>query len=332
MQTRAPSFEQLQVFLAVAETGSLAAAGRRLGRATSAVSYAIDNLEAQLGLILFARGGTRRPTLTEAGGAMLSEARAVLSRLGAMHATAQGLKEGLEAELSMVVDVMLPTCRLVDALRAFQETFPTVGLRLRVEALGAVAQAVLDGTAAIGVNGPLPIEGELSRTEIAGVRMLPVAAPSHPLAGGPQPQGAARDHVQLVLTDRSKLTEGRDFAVLALRTWRLCDLGAKHALLLAGLGWGAMPEPMVRADLDAGRLAALRLPEWRGELYSLQLIHSSCSPPGPAARWMLEKLASQPGEDAPAPASSRSQTRITEAGSMPVRQSSPRGQRSAEMM
>lgn len=57
----------------------------------------------------------------------------------------------------------------------------------------------------------------------------------------------------MVLTDRSSLTEGDDFGVLGARSWRLADLGAKHALLMAGVGWGNMPEPIVRDDLAAGR-------------------------------------------------------------------------------
>ena len=50
-----PSLDQLQVFLTVVETGSFAAAGRRLSRATSAISYTIANLEMQLGIALFDR-------------------------------------------------------------------------------------------------------------------------------------------------------------------------------------------------------------------------------------------------------------------------------------
>lgn len=69
-----PTFDQLEVFLTVAETGSFAGAGRRLHRATSVVSYAIGNLEARLGLRLFEREGTRKPTLTVAGHALLAEA------------------------------------------------------------------------------------------------------------------------------------------------------------------------------------------------------------------------------------------------------------------
>ena len=67
-----PSFDQLRVFLTVVETGSFAAAGRKLGQATSAISYTIANLELQLGVPLFDRDRTRKPTLTEAGAAWSS--------------------------------------------------------------------------------------------------------------------------------------------------------------------------------------------------------------------------------------------------------------------
>ena len=67
----------------------------------------------------------------------------------------KGLRSGLEAEVTLVVDVMLPTSRLVDAVQAFEATFPTVTLRLYVEALGAVAQLVQAGIAGIGIGGTL---------------------------------------------------------------------------------------------------------------------------------------------------------------------------------
>ena len=65
-----PSIDQLLVLLVVAEAGSFSAAAKRLGRATSAISYAIDTLEAQLGLSLFDRGTTRKPKLIQQGEAI----------------------------------------------------------------------------------------------------------------------------------------------------------------------------------------------------------------------------------------------------------------------
>jgi DNA-binding transcriptional LysR family regulator len=294
LEPKAPTLDQIAVFLAIVETGSFAAAGRKLVRATSVISYAISNLESQLGVSLFVRAGTAKPKLTEAGRAILSDSRGLAIALDGLLAKARGLMQGLEAEVSLVVDVMLPACLVVEALGAFSRQFPTVALRLRVEALGAVTQAVLEGAAAFGISGPLELASDLMARGPAGsVTMIPVAAPAHPLAQMPGviSVGAARDHIQLVLTDRSQLTADRDFGVVAVKSWRLADLGAKHALLVAGLGWGNMPEPMVNEDIKRGRLVELKI-ETAGDLvYRFHTVHRSDAPPGPAASWLMERLA-----------------------------------------
>jgi len=74
MDPKAPTLDQISVFLAVVESGSFTGAARRLGRATSVISYAIANLENQLGVTLFARAATARPQLTDAGRAILRTA------------------------------------------------------------------------------------------------------------------------------------------------------------------------------------------------------------------------------------------------------------------
>ena len=291
----APSLDQLKVFLAVVEAGSFAAAGRALGRATSAISYQIDTLEAQLGIALFDRSTTRRPEVSAAGQALIGEAHAVNRGVESLRSKVRGLLTGLEAEVSLVVDVMLPTWRLVDAAQVFQAAFPTVSLRLHIESLGAVSQLVLDGSATIGVSGPVQgPEHDLVWVGVGEVELTPVAAPTHPLARQVKVEsGEARGHIQLVLSDRSPLTRGQDFGVLSLNTWRIADLSAKHALLLAGVGWGSMPRAMIEADLQQGRLLALSLPDWPGHRYPFHLIHRVDTPPGPAARWLIERFVGQ---------------------------------------
>lgn len=286
-----PTLDQLTVFLAVIEAGGLAPAARRLGRATSAISYAIDGLEAQLGLALFERGTTRAPQLTQAGIAVAAEAARVTGGVSALRAKVAGLLSGLEAEVALAVDVMWPTARLVAALAAFRDAYPTVTLRLYVEALGAIGALVRTGEAMFAIAGPVQADDPgFERIDAGGVPMLPVAAPAHPLAQGPQPPGAGRAFTQLVLTDRSAETRGQDFGVIAGDSWRLADLGAKHALLRAGLGWGNMPEHMVADDLAAGRLVALDLADWRGVDYRMSVIYRTDAPPGPAARWLIDRL------------------------------------------
>lgn len=290
-----PTFDQLRVFLTVVDTGSFAGAARKLGRATSVISYSIANLEMQLGVSLFDRETTKRPQLTDPGRAVLSEARTIANGMGSLRAKVKGLIEGLESEVLLALDVMLPAWRVVDALKAFREAYPTVTLRLHVEALGAVTQMVLNRAATIGISGPLDIEIDgIERIGVGFVELVPVAAPSHPLAlAGRNPPGAGREHVQLVLTDRSPLTQGWEFAVIGTRTWRLADLGSKHMLLREGIGWGNMPLPMIQEDLDAGRLVRLDMPDCKGGPYRLQAVHRTDSPPGPAASFLISRFESQ---------------------------------------
>ncbi|MGO8264250.1 LysR family transcriptional regulator, partial [Rhizobium ruizarguesonis] len=66
-------------------------------------------------------------------------------------------------------------------------------------------------------------------------------------------------HVQLVLTDRSNLSTGRELGVMSPTTWRLADLFAKHAFLISGLGWGGMPMHAVAKDIAEGRLIELSI-------------------------------------------------------------------------
>ena len=289
MKLGEPTLDQLRLFLAVVDQGSFGSAARIADRAVSAVSYAIGQIEAQLGVSLFAREGSRRPVLTEAGEGLLAEARAVVDAADALVAKARSLHAGLESALSLVVDVMVPGEATARVLRDFRIMFPTVTLRLQIEALGAVAACLLNDEAELAIGGPVVVElPDLERQAIGAVELVPVAAPDHPLARPGVLPGESRRHLQLVLTDRSALSEGREFSVLSPQTWRLADLGAKHELLRQGIGWGNMPRHMVRDDLASGSLTLLDLPEKPGATYPLNALWRRDSRLGPATSWLID--------------------------------------------
>jgi DNA-binding transcriptional LysR family regulator len=298
-----PSLDQLLVLLTVAEAGSFSAAAKRLGRATSAISYAVDTLEALLGVSLFDRGTTRKPKLTQQGEAIVSEARAVAHSIETLRARVRGFLDELEPEVSLAVDSMLLGDRLTTLLREFHAQFPTVSVRLLMQTLGSVEHVVRSDLARIGVGSLVHMDLTGFRVvDIEGVNIIPVAAPSHPLA---QPNEArpprSSDFLQLVLSDKPA-GANRDIGVVSLKTWRINDQAARHKLLLAGIGWCGMPEPIVRADIEAGRLARLNLRDWRGGEHTLKAVHRTDTPPGPAGRWLIEKLATlSDGRSRPAP-------------------------------
>ena len=286
-----PTLDQLQILVAVADTGSFSAAGRKLNRAQSVISYGIANLEAQLGLKLFEREGTREPQLTEIGRAMLEDARRMIGVLQRIRSRVDGHHHGLEAEVALSVDAALPSPVLVRVLKAFEAQFPTVMLRLHIGSLGVIPDHVLSGQADLGIGGMLG-EVDVHLVRIGFMSMVLAAAPSHPLALLPKPLAIedVREHTQLVVTDQSERTKGRDFGVFAYRTWRLTDMRTKHMLMREGLGWGGLPRWLIADDLASGRLVELDLEVFREARSPLFAMHRNDSSPKPAAAWLIERF------------------------------------------
>jgi DNA-binding transcriptional LysR family regulator len=300
------SLDQLRAFIAAADAGSFSAAARTLRRAQSVVSQTISNLEGQIGVSLFDRSH-RSPRLTPQGVVLLADARLIAAGVDALKARAKGMAGGLEPELSVVVDVMFPMAALTGAAKAFSLKFPGTPLRLYVEALGGAIQPVLDGRCGFGIVGTLPIiPSSLAVERLSAVVLLMVAARPHPLAviSGVIPKTELARHVQLVLTDRSELSAGREFGVLSPNTWRFADLGAKHAFLLNGLGWGSMPLLAVQDDIAAGRLTELVIEDAPrgGFVMPMSAVYPRGAPPGPAGRWLIERLKQCPEAQARAAA------------------------------
>lgn len=288
------SLDQLRTFIAAVDEGSFSAAGRRLRRAQSVVSQTLANLEGQLGIKLFDRSA-RRPLLTDQGRALLPNARAVAGDIDLFKARAKGLAGGLEAELSVVADVLFPIAPITHAVTAFQEKFPATALKLYIEGRCAVVKQVLDRRSPVGILAVLtPPPPVLTGERLLTVRTAMVVSPRHPLAvhGGPIPTALLGEHVQLVHTDPADLPHDRELGLLSPRTWILAHLGAKLDFLRAGLGFGFMPLHVVQADLANGALVRITAEETPpgGHVVAMSAVYRTDSPPGPAGRWFIDHL------------------------------------------
>jgi DNA-binding transcriptional LysR family regulator len=287
------SLDQLRTFIAAADEGSFSAAGRRLRRAQSVVSQTLANLEGQLRVKLFDRGG-RFPVLTNQGRALLVDARAVAGDIDLFKARAKSLAGGLEPELSVVVDVVFPLAPFTATVAAFQKEFPATLLRFDVES-SAVMEPVLDRRCAVGVMASLKVvPPQLTRERLLAFSSPMVVSPQHPLAtyGAPIPAAILAEHIQLVHADPSDLSRPGGFGLLSPRVWRLSHVGAKLAFLRAGLGFGLMPLHMIEAELASGALIQITgesaPPE--GHVISMSAVYRTDSPPGPAGRWFIDRL------------------------------------------
>ena len=288
------SLDQLRIFIAAVDEGSFSAAARKLLRVQSVVSETVSSLEDQIGVPLFDRSG-RYPRLTPAGVVLLADARGIVTAVDRLKARAKDMAAGIEPELSVVVDVFYPIDAITQVAKEFREQYPGVALRIYVEALGAAIQPVIDGRCSVGIVGSLPvIPDTLTNERLPRISFLMVAARKHPLAvhKGKISKEVLGKHTQIVLTDRSELSAGRELGVMSPSTWRLADLFAKHHFILSGLGWGGMPLHAVRKDLEEGRLVELLIEDVPpgGLDLPMSAVWQTKSPPGPAGRWFIDRL------------------------------------------
>jgi DNA-binding transcriptional LysR family regulator len=301
MEMDALTLDQFQVFVSVVEAGSFSAAARKLNRAQSAITYAIQNLEGQIAAELFDRT-SYRPSLSETGRVLLPHARRILADVGRFRTSAREIARGIEPELRLSIVGGVPLNLLTPALSDFSRAFPSVQLRLTVHpfsmAIGREATGMAVGEADIRILFDVLLPDVMERCHVARVSLVTVAAASHPLARMPGPlDESLQDYSQIVLSEMREAVAGSDVRVAAHNTCRVTDLPTQHALIRAGVGWGSLPDALVAEDIAAGRIIRLSVAQNSRfqplPLPAIVAAHRRDEAPGPAGRWLLQRLGEQ---------------------------------------
>ncbi len=288
--------EQLRVFVTAVDAGGFSAAGRALGRAQSAISYGISNLEELLEVSLFDRQ-SHRPKLTSAGKTLLGDARAVLGQLDSLIARAQSIDAGVEAHVSLAVDTMFPEEDLYRILSSFKAKFPHVELNLYSESMSETIKLVVSGECDIGISLNIDSLPAGFHTDVVKtIEMVPVVASSHALAAqkGLLSSQALHGHTQIVLSNRKRNRSEVDHGVASGNTWRVVDLRTKKDLILAGFGFGSLPLHMIAEELAKGDLRRISASPWKQDSFRLPLclVTAIDSRPGPATKWLVDTITS----------------------------------------
>jgi len=261
----AMTYDQLVAFLAVASEGGFTAASAALHKSQPAVSKLVRNLEAELGVQLFDRE-QYRATLTDAGRLFHERAASVIESSEALKTFGMQLAGKIEPIVRLAVEAVTPLAPIMQILRAAQQRYPTVRIELATERLAGAADALREGRADLAVATKLGIDAaKLELAHFRTVRIMPIARADHPLAaaGVPVPRALLRAHPQIVLRDSAHGVDSPSLNVLegGLR-WSVTDVAAKKEVILAGMGWGGLPEHVAADGLASGELVALEVPEF----------------------------------------------------------------------
>lgn len=287
------TLDQLRVLVTIADVGSFSATGRQLHRVQSAISQTVAALEESQGVVLFDRTG-HRPRLTDVGRVLVDQARRVLATATKFEAMAASTRAGLEPELTLAIDPLVPTAPLIQSLRALSVAFPDLVVTFSTEGLGGSLRRLRGGTAALAICMLLPtVPEDIAAFPLMQVRLQAVVSPDHPLAtlGRPAQADDLAPHVQLVLSDPVD-ADSPNYGLVGERRWRFVDLGRRLDFLLAGFGWCRMPLHLVEPALAAGQLVPIDIADdaTPADGLTIYAAHRREREPGKAGRWLLDDL------------------------------------------
>lgn len=293
------TLDQIRTFVTIADSGSFRSAAQKLSRVQSGVSATIANLEAALGVELFDRSGYR-PALTPQGQILLGNARDIILRVDVLRAQARGFAHGVETELAISVDTLFPMQTVAHAISQMRHDYPAVAVHVWSEAMGGPLDALRKRRCALAVMvGEDFRDPRVKFDPLISISQVAVVASNHPLAfrdaGHPLELMDVADHLQIVLTDLSDLSAGRDFGVVSSRICRVNSQDTKHQFILGGAGWGRLPHWLVERDLEQGTLVRLNVSAIgrNGEVTSsAYLARRRDEASGPAAQKLADLLIS----------------------------------------
>jgi LysR family transcriptional regulator, low CO2-responsive transcriptional regulator len=271
MDPRHLSLRQLEVLKAVAETGSMAKAGRRLFMTGPGITQQVQQLEKTLGMPVFDRLG-RRLQLTAAGERALAAANEVHSRLGILAKEMDALRKRDDGTLHLGI-LATATHILPPLLAEFRRRAPGIAVHMAVSSREELSRHVLDGDVDLALMGrgaetgteEAAASGRLVREPFASNPHVIIAWPGHPLAGARDIAPIELRHESVVQREPGSGTRAMLDAFLALHRIvpreRITVSGnemAKHAVM-SQLGISLTSMHTLFLELKSGALVRLHV-------------------------------------------------------------------------
>tara|TARA_B100000809_G_scaffold77295_1_gene75157 strand:- start:12323 stop:13216 length:894 start_codon:yes stop_codon:yes gene_type:complete len=259
------TLEVLEILDAIDRRGSFAKAAEELNKATSALSYATQKLEEQLGIGIFQRQG-RRSVLTPAGRLVLDEGRKILAASTLLVDRARELANGWEPRLRIALESTVNFSRFFETLNEFLAAHPTLEVDVCESVLSGGWEALERGDVdlVVGCPGPVPLQKGFRSVPITGGGMLPVIAKHHPLsklAGDAKAIATALNKIRRVVShDTSTVDIARSAGLSGGRQILYVQtIDQKLEAIVAGLGIGHLPTYRIQGHLQRGQLIKLNL-------------------------------------------------------------------------
>lgn len=281
------SLEQWRALIAVVDAGGYAQAAERMHKSQSAVTYAVQKIESQLGLKAFEIQG-RKAILTPTGQMLYRRALALLGEASDLERAAHTLSAGWEAEIHLAAEILFPTWLLLTSLARFGEESPRTRIEVIESVLGGTSEALLKGQADLAISPRMPpgFLGEL----LMPMPVVAVAHRDHPLhqLGREITVRDLRAHRHVVVRDSGANRDRRSVSVEVEQRWTVSNMASSIQAVRMGYGFAWLPREDIRDDLASGVLKPLPLREGGERVAPLYLILADPDFAGPGVRRLAQ--------------------------------------------
>ncbi|MBV8785252.1 MAG: LysR family transcriptional regulator [Mycobacterium sp.] len=308
LSPRMPELASFEIFLAIAETGSLGRAARELGLTQQAISRRLATMEAQIGVTLAVRT-TRGSQLTPAGMIVADWAARLLEVAHEVDAGMGSLrKEGRErirvAASQTISEQLMPHWLLSLQAESTRRGDNAPQVILTATNSDHAIAAVRDGTVDLGFVENPGTPKRLGSCVVGQDELVIVVPPGHKWAKRSRVV-TAREVAQTSLVAREPHSGIRDSLTVALRqalgddmqqappVLELTSAAAMRAAVLAGAGPAAMSQLAVADDLAIGRLHAITIPQLDLRRKFRAIWVGGRNPPAGAIRDLLSHITSR---------------------------------------
>ncbi len=282
------TLDQLRVLTAIVETGSFRGAADKLHRAQSAISYAIKTLEDEFDLKVFNRS-SYRPELTKEGRLLYHKAISLIDQSQEFERLGRYLSSGLETELRLALSFICPIEPVTQVLRRFSQKFPMTALNLSVTNMQEPIERLLKDDADIAISDVHGWQDSLETIFWKKITLVPVCAIGYPLLTDTNGVSAFTRYTQVIVSTTPRPEDGVSAGIISgSRQWVVTTFSAKMEILKAGLGWGFMPEHLVKNELLQKNLVSItHLKPLASEFY---ICRNKGRPLGEASRFIWNQL------------------------------------------
>jgi DNA-binding transcriptional LysR family regulator len=280
------SLEHWRSLLAVVDAGGYAQAAEVLHKSQSAVTYAVQKMEALLGVKIFEVVG-RKAQLTSTGEVLYRRAKALLDEAGALEGAAGTLAAGWEPELRLSVEIVFPTWLLLQCFARFAEERPQMRIELYESVLSGTEEALLQRKVDLAICSQIP-PGFMG-DQLMRLRFVAAAQPDHPLhrLGRELTLQDLREHRHLIIRDTGSQRRSGSW-LGAEQSWTVSQKATSIHAACMGLGFAWFPEETIRSELERGQLKPLPLREGGERWAELYLVFADRDYAGPGARRLAE--------------------------------------------